>query len=132
MSAKLIVAALLADSTITALVSTRRALQQLPQNSAMPALVYNIIDEVPHPNIAYQNGAQRAVARVQINPLALTIGEVESIHAAVRSVMDFVHRTTVATRLVVSCRVELVGLTMRDNDAGLWTQPVDYLLDYYE
>lgn len=57
MNAELIIATLLSDASIVALVSTRRALAQLPQNSAYPAVVYNLIDGMPQPNVAYQHGA---------------------------------------------------------------------------
>jgi len=77
MNAEIIIASLLNQAAITALVGNRRAMTQLPQNSAMPALVYNVIDGVPEPNVAYNIGAQRAFARIQINPLGLTIPDVK-------------------------------------------------------
>jgi hypothetical protein len=132
MNAELIIANMLNKTAVTNLVGNRRALGQLPQNTAMPALVYNIIDGVPEPNVAYQVGAQKAFARIQINPLALTIPEVKSIHAAVRSVLDFTHQQTVAGKLVISCRFDTIREMTRDIDSGIWTQPADYILRYYE
>lgn len=132
MNAELIIANMLNKTAVTNLVSTRRALGQLPQNTAMPALVYNIIDGVPEPNVAYQIGAQKAFARIQINPLALTIPDVKLIHAAVRSVLDFAHQQTVAGKLVISCRFDTIREMTRDIDSGIWTQPADYILRYYE
>lgn len=132
MNPEIIIAALLADSSITALVSTRKALGQLPQNTAYPAIVYNVVDGVPQPNVAYQHGAQRAFSRVQINPLAQTIGEIKSIHAAIRNVLDFKHQQTVAGKLVVSCRFDSLQPMEKDLDANIWTQAADYILTYYE
>jgi hypothetical protein len=132
MNAELIIANMLNKTAVTNLVGNRRALGQLPQNTAMPALVYNIIDGVPEPNVAYQVGAQKAFARIQINPLALTIPEVKSIHAAVRSVLDFTHQQTVVGKLVISCRFDTIREMTRDIDSGIWTQPADYILRYYE
>jgi hypothetical protein len=132
MNAEIIIASLLNKTAITNLVGNRRALGQLPQNTAMPALVYNIIDGVPEPNVAYQVGNQRAFARIQINPLALTIPELKSIHAAVRSSIDFAHQQTVAGKLVISCRFDTIREMTRDIDSGIWTQPADYILRYYE
>jgi len=132
MNPEIIMASLLNKTAITALVGARRALGQLPQNSSMPALVYNVVTSMPEPNIAYNVGAQRAFARIQINPLALTIPDVKSIHAAVRSSIDFTHQQTVAGKLVISCRLATSGEMTRDNDSGIWTQPVDYILRYYE
>jgi hypothetical protein len=132
MNAEIVMASLLSAAGITALVGTRRALGQLPQNTTFPALVYNLISNTPTPNVAYQVGPQRARARFQINPLALTVPEVKSIHAAIRTALDFKHQQIIAGKKVVSCRVSSVGLLERDNDAGVWTQPADYILEYYE
>ena len=132
MNPELIVAALINHASITALVGARRALGQLPQNSAMPALVYQVLNADPRPNLNYASGPQLAYSRIQFNPLALTIPEVKSIHSALRSVLDFKHNSTVAGKLVVSCRFDLLGPVDKDNEAGIWTQPADYILAYYE
>ena len=132
MSAELIVEAMLSASNIVAIVGSRRALSQLPQNTAMPAIVYSIIDVIPMPNVGYQNGPQRAQARVQINPLASGIAGVKAIHDAVRQAMDFKHQITVAGQTVISCRLESMGMAERDNEAGIWTQPYDYILQFIE
>ncbi|MDN4015893.1 tail completion protein gp17 [Zwartia panacis] len=132
MSAELIVAAMLDTSEIVALVGSRRALAQLPQNTAMPALVYTLIDSKPAPNVAYHLGPQRAQARVQINPLATTIGSVKAIHEAVRVALDFKHQVSFNGQLVISCRLEMMGPVEKDLEAGVWTQPYDYLLHYIE
>ena len=132
MNAEIIIASLLNVTGVTNLVGNRRALGQLPQNTAMPALVYNIIDGVSEPNVAYQVGAQRAFARIQINPLALTIPELKSINQAVRTALDFKHQQTVAGKLIISCRFDTIREMSRDIDSGIWTQSVDYILRYYE
>ncbi len=132
MNAEIIVASLLNKTAITAIVGNRRALGQLPQNTAMPAVVYNVINNIPEPNLAYQIGAQVAYARIQINPLALTIPEVKSIHAAIRTAIDFTHQQTVAGKKIISCRFETIRELTRDIDSGIWTQPADYILRYYE
>ena len=132
MNAEIIIASLLNHASITALVGNRRAMTQLPQNSAMPALVYNVIDGVPEPNVAYNIGAQRAFARIQINPLGLTIPDVKSIHAAVRGAIDFTHQQIVAGKLVISCRFDNMSEMTKEIDSGIYTQPVDYILRYYE
>lgn len=132
MNSELIIASLLSDSTIAALVSTRRALGQLPQNTAYPALVYNVIDGLPQPNVAYQNGLQRAFVRFQINPLAQNIADVKAIHAACRNVLDFKHQQTVAGKLIVSCRFDSIQPMEKDLDANIWTQSADYVMTYYE
>lgn len=132
MNAEIIIAALLNDASITALVGSRKALLQLPQNTAYPAVVYNLVDGVPQPNVAYQYGAQRAFARFQINPLAQTVTEIKAIHAAIRNVLDFKHQQTVAGKKVISCRFDTMQPMEKDLDANIWTQSADYLLTYYE
>lgn len=132
MNAEIIIANLLNVTGVTNLVGNRRALGQLPQNTAMPALVYNIIDGVPEPNVAFQIGAQRAFARIQINPLALTIPELKLINDAIRTALDFKHQQTVAGKLIISCRFDTIREISRDLDSGVWTQPVDYILRYNE
>lgn len=132
MNPEIIIATLLNTPAITNLVGNRRALGQLPQNSTFPALVYNVIDSVPVPNVAYQVGKQMARARIQFNPLAVNISDIKQIQAALRTVLDFKHQQTVATKLVVSCRLATIGDMEKDTDADIWTQSVDYILQYYE
>lgn len=132
MNPELIVAALLNHASITALVGDRKALAQLPQNSAFPALVYQVVTATPEPVLNFASGPQMAQARIQINPLAVTVGEVKAIHAAVRAVMDFKLQTVVAGKRIVSCRLDNIGPSDRDMDSGLWTQSADYMLMYYE
>lgn len=132
MNPELIVAAMLNHASITALVGNRRTVSQLPQNSAYPALVYSVVTANPQPHLNYAGEPQMAQARIQINPLALTIGEVKAIHAAVRAQMDFKVGQVIAGKRVVSCRLDTVGPTDRDNESGVWTQAADYLLQWYE
>ena len=131
-SAELLIATMLNTPSIVALVGTRRALVQLPPNTPLPALVYTVIDSKPTPTVAYQFGEQRALARIQINPLATTIGELKAIHEAVRTVLDFKHQTIIVGQKVISCRLDLMGPVDKDTDAGVWTQPYDYLLNFVE
>jgi len=133
MNAELIVSQMLATPTITNLVGNRKALYQLPENTAFPALVYQIIDNVPDPNLDYVHPAgQLARARIQFNPLAATIAEVKNIHNALRVVFDFKHNTLVGSKRIMSCRLNFLGTMEKDNEAGVWTQPADYTLAYYE
>ncbi len=131
MNPELLVAALLNAPAITALVGAKRALSQLPTNTKPPALVYQVIDAVPEPNLNFHEPA-RARARIQINPLALSVAEVKAIHAAVRSTLDFRQQITVGGKTIVSCRFDLQGPVEHDVETGIWTQSADYLLQYYE
>ena len=132
MSAELIVHSLLDRPSIVALVGDRRALVQLPQGSAIPAIVYKVVDVRPYPNVSYQVGSQRSIARVQFNPLATSIAMVQTIHEVLKKEFNFLHHVKVAEKLLVSCRVALRGPVDIDNETGLWTQPYDYLLQFSE
>lgn len=131
MNPEIIVASLLNVAGITALVGTKISLNQIPPNTKPPALVYQIIDAIPAPNLNF-NEAAMARARVQINPLALSIPEVKTILSAVRTALDFKHQSTVATKKVVSCRFDLLGPMDKDDETGIWTQSADFILQYYE
>ena len=132
MNPELIVAAMLNTTAINALVGNRRAMAQLPKNSAFPAIVYTIVDSSAQPNLNYSGGRQMARARIQINPIAKSIGDVKTILDAVRAAMDFKLQQVYATKTVISSRLELLGPIEKDDDLGVWTQPVDYMLMWYE
>jgi len=128
---ELIIAALLGAPGVTALVGTRRALGQLPQGSAFPGVVYQVVDAMPTPQVSLRTPV-RARARVQINPLAKAVPEVKAIHAAVRAALEQAGPFTAAGKRVLSCRFASLGPMDCDDDAGIWTQPADYLLIYDE
>jgi hypothetical protein len=128
MSAEAIVESLLQHASITNLVGANIALKQLPDES-MPALVYNIITEVPKPNLGQSSLLQ---SRIQFNPLAVTIDEVIAIHAALKALCDFKHAQVIAGFNVVSMRRDTVGIYDKDLSLGVWTRPVDYMLMHYE
>ena len=132
MNPELIIAAMLNTGGITALVSTRKAMTQLPQNTVFPALVYTVIDAIPLPHINYATERQMARARVQINPIAKTMAEVKSIHDQVRLAMDFKLQQTFAGKTVISSRLDIFSSPEKDLDTGTWTQSADYLVSYYE
>ena len=131
MNPEIVIAAMLNQTGITALVGNRRALGQLPQNSVFPAIVYQVIDGQPQPSLNYPVD-DLAMARIQINPLAVTLGEVKNIHAAVRAAIDFKHHQTFAGKKVMSCRFDSLGPIDRDEEMGIWTQSADYMLRWYE
>ena len=132
MNPELIVASMLNNAGVIALVGDRRAMGQLPQNSAFPAIVFTIVDATPMPHLNFSIERQMARARIQINPIAKTIGEVKSILVAVRSAMDFKLQQVFAGKTVISSRVELLGPIEKDDEIGVFTQSVDYMLMYYE
>lgn len=132
MNPEIIVDTLMKDATIVALVGSRTALSQLPQNTAVPAIVYDLVSSVPNPVVAYASSAQMATARIQFNVLAANIPKVKEIHNALRTLLDFRHNSIVSGKKIVSCRLEALWPMEKDNEAGIWIQPADYMLKWYE
>lgn len=124
-----VAAALLNQPGITALVGNRRALKQLAPGTTYPALVYSVVDVSP---TAYVDDASGYEAmRLQVNPLATTIGGVQQIHDAVQQALDGLAQQTFAGRRVIAVRRDVVG--PEDNatdDAGVtvWTWSRDYIV----
>lgn len=129
---KLVGAWLASIPTLTALVGGRIALAQLPQGTTYPALVYTVVDALPQPNVDPFNSPQRVRARVQFNALAQNMATVKSIQAVLRTALDFQHQRTIDGKLVVSSRADMLGPASKDNEAGVYTQPQDYVIHYYE
>lgn len=124
-------AALLAQPAIVALVGARRAPKQLPAGTALPALVYTVVDVSPSAYL--DDAAGHEAMRVQVNPLAATVGQVQQIHDAVRQALDGLAHATVAGRRVIAVRRDVEGPEdSYTDDAGAttWTWPRDYIVLY--
>ena len=132
MNPEFIIGTWLTDASISALVGDRVAAGQLPQNTTYPAIVYNTVDAFPEPNVAGPNDTQLAQARIQFNPITVNKSGLKQISTALRTLLDFKHQVTIGGKLVISMRLIDIGPLERDLDAGLWTQPIDYRLRWYE
>jgi hypothetical protein len=131
MSAELITAALLNVSGVTSLVGTRRAVSQLPQGTAMPALVYESISTMPVMTVNASFGAQLLTSRVQVTALAVNAAGVDSVLSAVMAAMNL-KSGTYATKSVVSVVRDLRTGISKDNDAGIWYASQDFIIYFYE
>jgi len=89
-----------------------------------------VVNDVPHPMVNYQ-GATLHKSRIQINPLSHNIGEIKKILEAVNQSLNFVQNVFVGESLVVWSRCDLVGPMDKEDESGIWTQSVDYNIDYY-
>ena len=119
MSAELITAALLNVAGVTNLVGTRRALGVLPQNCAMPAIVYSVVGTTPIVTMNAVAGPQLLQSRIQVTALATTPSSVEQILATVMAAMNL-KSGTFATRSVARTIRDIKSPITRDNEAGLW------------
>lgn len=133
MTAEDLIATWLMDETITDLVGTRKALGRLRQGTTYPALVYQIIRGKPQPKVDYASKPQLLKFRVQFNPMATRIADVQAIAAAIRALMDFKHQVLIGGSRVMSSRLDSFGSIEPDAyDASIYTQPIDYIVWYYE
>lgn len=130
MSAELITAELLNVAGVTALVGTRRAFAQLPPNSTMPALVYDVIGDVPILPINASAGPQLMRSRVQVTALALTLAECAQIQTAVLAAMNL-KSATYAGKVVSGTVEDIAGPRTRDNELGVWESPKDFIIIWY-
>lgn len=132
MSGSTLISTWLQDELITDLVGNRKALGRLKQGTTYPALVYQVF-MTPEPHVDYQNRPQLAMLRVQFNPLATSVAGVEAIADAIRELMDFKHQVLIGGKRVVSSRLEQEGTIDPDGeDPAIYTQPIDYIVWYYE
>lgn len=131
MSAELISASLLNVAGVTNLVGTRRALGVLPQNCAMPALVYSVVDTTPIITMNAIAGPQLLQSRIQVTALAATPAGVEQILAAVMAAMNL-KSGTFATKAVAWTIRDIKSPLTRDNEAGLWYCSQDFVAHWYE
>lgn len=130
MSAELITAALLNVAGVTGLVGTRVACAQLPQNTALPALVYDVVDDVPLLPINASAGPQLMQSRVQLTALAITLGECASVQAAVLAALNL-KSGSIAGKTVVSVVEDFAGPRTHDDDASVWASPKDFIITWY-
>ena len=130
MQIELVVNELLNAEVVTAIVGDKRALARLPHETKMPAIVYNVVSDVPNVMVDYSKPTLYK-ARVQINPLALTIAEVKHIQDAIHEAMNFKQNIYVGEALLVWCRLDLISEMDKSDETNVWTQSVDYLIDYY-
>jgi hypothetical protein len=125
-----IVEALLDVPAITTAVGRNAALQQLPQGAEYPALTYQVVSSVGFQILCSPPKAFRS--RVQINPLAGTMGAVNALHALARAALESDTERTAAGLRCISCRFEGYGPPSKDDFTGMWTKPADYILMHEE
>ena len=131
MSIELIASALLNVPGVTAIVGDRRALSQLPQGSAMPAIVYEGISTTPQLTMNAASGPQLLISRIQITALALNPGDVAAIHTAAMQALNL-KSGTYAGRQVASVIRDIKTQITKDNEAGVWYGSQDFMVHWYE
>lgn len=127
MTAAVIRALLVASPALTARVPATRILAgELPQNITLPALSIEEISSVPQPTIDAQAYALMRT-RVQITISAANYPQQKSLVALVRTACEY-QRGTIAGQIVSSITMESTGPDLRDSDAQIFQQPIDFLV----
>ena len=132
MSANKIVYNILSNNAaLTALISTRLNPVRIPQESAFPAVSYQLVSEVPNPT---KSGHSRTeFARVQVNAYGLTLASADSVASAIRTAFEVV--TLPATFNTIKCQtIEFDGELQTADDtaafAGLYQISQDYIINF--
>ena len=132
MSANKIVYNILSNNAaLTALISTRLNPIRIPQESAFPAVSYQLVSEIPNPT---KSGHSRTeFARVQVNAYGITLASTESVASAIRTAFEAV--TLPATFNTIKCQtIEFDGELQTADDtaafAGLYQISQDYIINF--
>jgi hypothetical protein len=128
MSAELIVANLLNVTAINNAVEAV-ALEQMPQGSKYPAIVYNVVYANTLDYLC--NHGKNYLARVQINPLADSMIKVNDLHKLIKTAMVSLQPKTVAGLKLTACTFYGYSAATKD-EQGIWTKPADYRLIFEE
>ena len=124
---KVVYALLSADAGVTAIVSTRIYPSELPQQIAVPAIVYRHIDTVDRPTIHGDGGAQLVQSRISVIALANDYSAIKAIHEAVKAAMRYQHGTIAGVQVATITR-DIAGPDLFDPDLERHEQGVDYLV----
>ena len=118
------------NAALTAVVSTRINPLVLPQESAFPAISYQLISVVPHPS---KSGSSKSdFARVQINSFGTSYQSAVQIADLVRTAMQISLPATFNSVLVQSCEYD--GEVHMTDDvaafAGVYHIAQDFIVNY--
>jgi Protein of unknown function (DUF3168) len=120
-----------ASSAITALVGARISESRMVENDPYPALVLDLVSgNLIHPINAAQ-GPHLVQARVQVTALGKTVGDVKTLLEQVRLACEF-QRGAIAGVTVVSIVRDLIGPDAKNDELGVYYQPHDYMVTFYE
>lgn len=115
-------------SAVTALTQLRLYDQNRPESDPLPAVVWELISDVPAPPIRAGAGTQPTAARMQINCLATTVAAAKNLAQAVIAACDLKSGTIAgATVMGTFCSR---GPSSYDKDVDIYMQPIDLVIHY--
>lgn len=127
MTAAVIRSLLVGSAALTAQVPAVRIMAgELPQGIALPALAIEEISSVPQPTIDAQAYALMRT-RVQVTVCAASYPQQKALAALVRTACEY-QRGMIAGQIVSSLTLESTGPDLRDSDAQIFQQPLDFLV----
>jgi type III secretory pathway lipoprotein EscJ len=118
------------NAALTAVVSTRINPLRIPQESAFPAISYQLISVIPHPS---KSGSSKSdFARVQINSFGLTYQSAVQVADLVRNAMQLTLPATFNSVFVQTCEFDSEMHLTDDNAAfaGVYHISQDYIINY--
>lgn len=118
------------NSALTAVVSTRINPLRIPQESAFPAISYQLISVIPHPT---KSGPSHSdFARIQINSFGTTYQSAVQVADLVRTAMQVTLPATFNSVLVQSCEYDGEAHMTEDNAdfAGVYHIAQDFIINY--
>lgn len=124
---KVVYALLSADAGVTAIVSTRIYPSDLPQQIAVPAIVYRHVDTVDRPTIHGDGGPQLVQSRISVIALANDYSTIKALHEAVKAALRYQYGTIAGVQVATITR-DIVGPGLFDPDLERHEQGVDYLV----
>ena len=128
---KVITALLLASADVVALVADRIGYGPLEQNTGLPALATNLISEQRRNTSSTAESSQLMMARMQVTVLARSYDEQKELINLVDAACRY-KRGTFAGVPGVSTLPELRGPDMRDDDARVFMQTIDFMVAYLD
>lgn len=127
MTAAVVRALLVADVALGAVVPPARIVAGLlPQGVALPALAIEEISSVPQPTIDAQAYALMRT-RVQVTVSAANYPQQKAVATLARAACEY-HRGVIAGQTVASIVLESTGPDLRDGDAQIFQQPLDFIV----
>ena len=128
MNAEKVVYTLLSSAAgVTAHVSTRIYPSDLPQQIAVPAIVYRHVDTVDRPTIHGDGGSQLVQSRISVIALANDYAKIKGIHEAVKDAMRYQYGVIAGVQVATITR-DIAGPDIFDPDIERHEQGVDYLI----
>ena len=119
------------DAGVAALVSGRIYPSRLPQNTSMPALVYQVVSGTELTPIDAQAGYQVMRTRVQVTAMGKNYADVKNVLEAVR-IACLYKSGMIASVKVISITRDSVGPDLRDDDLAFYIQSIDFMVMHYE